>query len=416
MTPLSGLPRIETLDLTPRGKRPARVFVRVDYNVPIEDGRVVDDLRIKESVRTVEWLLRRDVTVVVCTHLGRPGGRPDPQLSPAPLVPILTDVFGTTVHPAPLPPSVEAGAVVEAAGAGGLVLLDNIRFDPREEAGDFEFASELASLADVYVNEAFSASHRSHASIAGVPRLLPSASGFCLRREVEMLSKLFAPPGRPYVAVLGGAKVKDKIGVVASLLAKVDTICIGGGMANSFLAAAGKTGDAGKVEKEQLEAIERALEAAGEAGKEVLLPTDVVAAERFEQDSSHGVFEVGSVPEGWMPLDIGPETAERYSQVISAAGTVFWNGPMGVFEWNAFAAGTYRVAEAVAACGGFTVAGGGDTASALKDCGHTADVSHVSTGGGASLEFVRDEDLVGLRAIRESPAGLSSPGGVTPQA
>ncbi len=406
MTGVSQLPRIESLELGPRGERPTRALVRVDFNVPLEDGRILDDTRIKEAARTIEWLLRREVVVVLCSHLGRPKGAPDPRLSLALLVPRIAEIFGQPVSMAPLPPLPEAEATVSKAGAGALILLENLRFDPREEAGDEGFAAELASLADVYVNEAFSASHRAHASITGVPRLLPSAAGFALIHEVQMLSRLFAPKERPYVAVLGGAKVKDKIGVVERLLEKVDAICIGGGMANSFLAAQGIEVGAARIEEDQVEKVEAALEAAAAAGKEILLPSDVVAAERFAEDAAHDTFEVGSVPDEWIPLDIGPKTAERYSEVVKSAGTVFWNGPMGVFEWAPFASGTFALAEAIAACKGFTVAGGGDTASALKACGHTADVSHLSTGGGASLELVRDEDLVGLRALRESAAGV----------
>ena len=402
MTLSSTLPRIESLDLTTKGERPTRALVRVDFNVPIVQGQVSDDLRIIEAARTIEWLLRRDVTVVLCSHLGRPKGKPDPKLSLSALVPKLSEVFGKRVNLAPLPPSTEASKVVEEAGVGSIVLLENVRFDPREEAGDEEFALELASLADVYVNEAFSVSHRPHASITGVPKFLPSAAGFGLLHEVCMLSRLFAPQERPYVAVLGGAKVKDKIGVVSALLDKVDEICIGGGMANTFLAARGLRVGGADVEEAQLAAVRATMEAANTKRKVVHLPSDVVAAQRFDKDASYEIFEVDSVPSDWIPLDIGPETARQYADAIKAAGTVFWNGPMGVFEWNAFAAGTFAIAEAVAACNGFTVVGGGDTASALKACGHVADVSHVSTGGGASLEFVRDEDLVGLRALREA--------------
>jgi phosphoglycerate kinase len=414
--PALELPRIDTLDLSPRGDRPPRVLVRVDFNVPIEDGRVVDDMRIRESARTIEWLSRRDATVVLCSHLGRPGGHPDPHLSLSPLIPRLADIFGKSVSLAPLPPSKKASELVENAGAGGIVLLENVRFDPREESGDEGFAAELASLSDFYVNEAFSASHRAHASVTVVPRFLPSAAGYALIHEAQMLSKLFDPAERPYVAVLGGAKVKDKLGVVASLLEKVDKICIGGGMANSFLAALGIDVGAAKVESEHFDTLRQALDSAKDRGKEILLPTDVVAAERFEAGSPHGVFDVDSIPQGWIPLDIGPSTAARFGEAIAAARTVFWNGPMGVFEWEDFASGTFAVAEAVAACDGFTVAGGGDTASALKACGHTADVSHLSTGGGASLEFVRDEDLVGLKALRESePASRAATAATDPE-
>ncbi len=402
MSASADLPRLEDLDLSRRGSRPTRAFVRVDYNVPLEDGRVADDLRIRESARTVEWLLRHDVTVVLCSHLGRPGGKPVPELSLTPLVGPLSDLFGRRVSLTPLPPAPEAQAAVEAAGPGGIVLLENVRFDPREEAGDDRFATELASLADVYVNEAFSASHRAHASVTGLPRLLPGAAGFGLVHEVKMLSRLFDPPERPYVAVLGGAKVKDKLGVVEALVSKVDVLCVGGGMANTFLAAQGHGVGAARVEEDRFEGVLRALDAADRAGKKVLLPTDLVVAEAMEPEAYRRVVAVGEVPEGWIPLDIGPSTAEEFGRAVSSAGTVFWNGPMGVFEWEPFAKGTFAIAEAVASCDGFTVAGGGDTAAALKASGHSADVKHLSTGGGASLEFVRDEDLVGLAALRQS--------------
>lgn len=397
------LPRLESLDLAPRDGRPVRVLVRVDYNVPMADGKVVDDLRIRESARTVEWLLQRDAVVVLCSHLGRPKGKVVPELSLRPVIPSLRGILGIEAEHIGFPPDFEATKVLSKARPGSLFLLENLRFDPREEAGDPEFASQLASLADVYVNEAFSASHRSHASVTGVPALLPSAAGFGLVHEVTMLSRLLDPDKRPYVAVLGGAKVADKLGVVESLLAKVDVMCVGGGMALSFLAARGLEVGAGKVEPEHFDSLRAAVDEAEALGKQVLVPSDLVVADAFEPTARHEVCRADRVPSGWFPLDIGPETVARFSRAIEDAQTLFWNGPMGVFEWEAFSAGTAGVAEAVARCGGFTVAGGGDTAAALKATGHTADISHLSTGGGASLEFVRDGDLVGLEALRRSP-------------
>jgi phosphoglycerate kinase len=401
--PAAALPRPETLDLSRREGRPCRVFVRVDYNVPIKEGRVTDDLRIKESTRTLEWLLRRDTVLVLCSHLGRPKGKVVPELSLRPVAERLEALLGAHVELLPLPPAEATASAVREAKPGCVFLLENVRFDPREEEGEKGFARELASLADVYVNEAFSASHREHASVTGVPRLLPHAAGFGLLHEVAMLSKLLDPERRPYVAVLGGAKVRDKLGVVRSLLEKVDGLIVGGGMALSFLAAKGLKMGSGRVEPEFFEDLRKAIGDAEAAGKRVLLPVDLVVAERFEEAAPHTVCASEEVPEGTYPVDIGPRTIEIFAEAIEEARTVFWNGPMGVFEWQPFCGGTFAVAEAIARCEGFTVVGGGDTAAALRASGHEADVTYVSTGGGASLEFVRDGDLPGLRVLRESP-------------
>lgn len=401
--PAAALPRPESLDLSLREGRPCRVFVRVDYNVPIREGRVTDDLRIKESTRTLEWLLRRDTVLVLCSHLGRPKGKVVPELSLRPVAERLEELLGARVELLPLPPAEATASAVREAKPGSIFLLENVRFDPREEAGEEGFARELASLADVYVNEAFSASHREHASVTGVPRLLPHAAGFGLLHEVSMLSKLLDPERRPYVAVLGGAKVRDKLGVVQSLLEKVDGLIVGGGMALSFLAAKGLKMGSGRVEPEFFEDLRKAIGDAEAAGKRVLLPVDLVVAERFEEAAPHTICASEEVPEGTYPVDIGPRTIEMFAGAIEEARTVFWNGPMGVFEWQPFCGGTFAVAEAIAGCEGFTVVGGGDTAAALRASGHEGDVTYVSTGGGASLEFVRDGDLPGLRVLRESP-------------
>jgi phosphoglycerate kinase len=377
----------------------ARVLVRVDFNVPLKDGHVEDDLRIATAVPTFKWLLDRGARVVACGHLGRPNGKPDPQYSMAPVAARLGELLGFDV---PLAPAVTGPNVEEQAAnleSGHVLMLENLRFDAGEETHDAGFCTNLVGGCDAYVNEAFGASHRAHASIVGPPRVLPSAGGRLLVREVDVLSRLLTSAEHPFVAVLGGSKVSDKLGVIDSLLERCDTILVGGAMAFTFLVAGGhKVGDS-LVEPDMVDECARLL-----ATDRVRIPTDVVVAADIAKDASTSVVAADAMPDGLKGLDIGPETASAFAEEIGRAATVLWNGPMGVFEVAPFAAGTKRVAEAVAACSGFTVVGGGDSAAAVRQMGLAERIDHVSTGGGASLEFIEDGDLPGLVALRK---GLS---------
>jgi len=384
------LPQLE--DLRPLAGR--RVLVRCDFNVPLSGGAITDDLRIRLPIETLTWLLDEGAAkLTVCSHLGRPKGKPEPKYSIEPVRVRLSELL------------VERGADVTR-----VELLENLRFNPGEEANDPAFVASLVEDQDLYVDDAFGAAHRAHASIVGPPQFLPSAAGRVLAREVEVLDGLMQEPGRPFVAVLGGAKVSDKLGVIEALLKKVDSLVIGGGMCFTFLAAKGHATGGSLLESSQVGACARVLEQAAASAKLVLLPTDIVVL------SPGGVFGPGREPEGelrlvdadvpeeWLGLDIGPGTAAAFSDEIAQAATVFWNGPMGVFEDPRFAAGTKAVAEAVAATKGFSVVGGGDSASALKQFGLDNQVDHLSTGGGASLEFIEQGDLPGLAALREAAA------------
>ncbi len=370
------VPELEDLP-DPSGKR---VLLRADFNVPLDDGgAVVDDLRIRSALPTIRWLLDAGAEVTACSHLGRPKGKPDPRYSMEPVRARLAELV----------PGVE--------------LLENLRFDPGEEANDTAFVDRLVAGQDLYVNDAFGAAHRAHASIVGPPARLSSAAGRLLAREVEALGALLESPARPFVAVLGGAKVSDKLGVIEALLERVDAIVVGGGMCFTFLQALGHgTGDS-MVEADQVETCRRLLD----AGHRIVLPSDVVA---LSPDGKIGDPETGEVrqmgrtiPAGWRGLDIGPGSAAEFTDEIEGARTVLWNGPMGVFEDPRFKAGTAAVAQAIAGARGFTVVGGGDSAAALAELGLAGDVDHLSTGGGASLEFIEHGDLPGLAALREAP-------------
>lgn len=387
------LPALERLPL----EEGARALVRVDFNVPLQDGRIEDDLRITTALPTLQWLLERGATVIACGHLGRPKGEPDPQYSMAPVAARLSELLGREV---PLSSAITAPArddFVAGLRPGDLALLENLRFDPGETAADPAFELGLTAGCAVYVNEAFGASHRAHASIVGPPWLVPSAAGRLLEREVTVLSSLLDEPARPFVAILGGAKVSDKLGVIEALLRRCDVILVGGAMAFTFLLAQGHAVGASLVEPDRVADCAALLD----TGR-VRIPTDIVAAAEVAADAKHTVVAADAIPDGWMGLDIGPATAENFTAAVRPAATVLWNGPMGMFELDPFAAGTRAVADAVAACPGFTVIGGGDSAAAIRRFGLADRVDHVSTGGGASLELLEHGDLPGLAALRES--------------
>jgi phosphoglycerate kinase len=376
-----------------------RVLVRVDFNVPLENGKVADDMRIRAALPTIEELCRRGARLVLVSHLGRPKDR-DPSLSLAPVGARLGELLGTPVRVAPGVVGDDVRAAVDGLRNGDVLLLENVRYEPGETKNDPELAGELASLADVYVDDAFGAAHRAHASTEGVARLLPEhAGGLLLEREVSTLMGVLEDPARPLVSVLGGAKVSDKIGVIDRFRETADTILIGGAMCFPFLAAQGHSVGDSLCASEDVELARRTLSSGSASRAQLELPVDLVIAERFDADAATRELDGLDVPDGWMGLDIGPRTAARYGDVIAGAGTVFWNGPMGAFELAPFAAGTRAVAEAVAAASGTTVVGGGDSAAALERFGLADSVTHLSTGGGASLELIEGKRLPGVEAL-----------------
>ncbi len=381
-------------DLDVRGKR---VLVRVDFNVPLHDGAVADDTRIRAALPTIEELRGRGARLVLVSHLGRPRGKRDESLSMAPVAERLRQLTDAHVVLAPEVVGAEVEALTERLADGEILLLENVRFEPGEELGDAALARALARLADLYVNDAFGAAHRAHASTAGVAALLPSAAGRLLEREVRTLSGILEHPQPPLVAILGGAKVADKIAVIDRFLQIADVLLIGGAMCFPFLRAQGHGVGGSLCGEEDVEHARRAL---GQAQKaRIELPTDLVIADRLAADAEHRAIDGVEVPDGWMGLDVGPRTVERYAREIAHAGTVFWNGPMGAFELEPFAAGTRGVAEAVAAAPGLTVVGGGDSAAALARFGLEDRVDHLSTGGGATLELIEGAELPGVQAL-----------------
>lgn len=372
------------------------VLVRSDLNVPLHDGRVEDDFRIRMALETIERLKQSNAKVVVCSHLGRPKGF-DPSLSMAPVAARMSELGDFPVQAVGAVVGEEAEDAVASASPGDVLLLENTRFEPGETKNDPTLAASLAGLADMFVQDAFGSVHRAHASTVGVAERLPSAAGPLLVSELESLGRLLGDPDRPYVVVLGGAKVSDKLGVIDNLLPKVDSMLIGGGMCFTLLAARGHEVGNSLVQEDQIEAVKSLLE--GPHGDRIHLPVDVVAAEAFEEGSDYEVVPVDAIPADRIGLDIGPQTAERFSRAVREAGSVFWNGPMGVFEWESFRAGTEAVAEAMAACEGFTAVGGGDSAAALRLLGMEGSVTHLSTGGGAGLELLEGQELPGVLVL-----------------
>ncbi|MDQ7799794.1 MAG: phosphoglycerate kinase [Armatimonadota bacterium] len=379
-----------------------RVLVRVDFNVPLdEQGRVTDDRRIRESLPTVRYLLDRGAAVILMSHLGRPGGRVVESLRMVPVGERLAQLLARPVQVLPDCVGPEVEAAVARMQPGDVALLENLRFHPEEEANDPDFAGRLARLADLYVNDAFGTAHRAHASTVAVARYLPAVAGLLMEKEIRYLSRLLENPDHPFVAVLGGKKVSDKIGVLSNLLERVDAVLVGGGMAYTFLRASGHRVGRSVVEEDKLELARDLMARARARGVELVLPEDVVAAEGPSAEAPRRVVPADEIPEGWMGLDIGPATARRFAQVVEGARLVVWNGPMGVFELEPFAEGTRRVAEAVARCRGTTVVGGGDTAAAVDQFGLLERFDHVSTGGGATLEFLEGRELPGIQVLQD---------------
>jgi phosphoglycerate kinase len=382
-------------DIDVKGKK---VLVRVDFNVPMKDGVITDDTRITAALPTIKYLLEHGAAVILCSHLGRPKGGPDPKFTLAPVAEYLGKLLGKKVAFAADCVGAPAEAAARALKAGEVLVLENTRFHPEEEANDLNFAKGMASLADLYVNDAFGTAHRAHASTEGVTHYLPGVAGFLMEKEIQYLGQAIASPKKPFVAILGGAKVSDKIGVIKNLLAKADEILIGGGMANTFFKAQGLELADSLVESDAVETAKELLKA---GGKKLHLPVDVVLGDKFDAAAESKTMKVGAVPSGWRILDIGPETVAEYGKIIASAGTVVWNGPMGVFEFPAFAKGTFAVAKAVAASKAVSIIGGGDSVAAIQQSGLAEKITHISTGGGASLEMLEGLELPGVAALQD---------------
>jgi phosphoglycerate kinase len=378
-----------------------RVLVRVDFNVPLEGGRVADDSRIRAAVPTIQYLREQGCRVILMSHLGRPKAGPEDKLRLGPCAARLGEILGVPVRKM----DELSGPGVEAAVAemkpGEVLLLENSRFDPREEKNDPSLVEELARLGDIYVNDAFSAAHRAHATTAGLAGKLPAVAGFLMEQELRGLDGVLADPKKPLVVVLGGAKVTDKIKVIARFLDLADQLLIGGAMSFAFLRAKGLGVGTSKIEEEGVAVAAAALGKAANSSCELLLPSDFVVAEAFDENAATKVVAATALPDGWMGLDIGPDTSAAYAAAIAKAGTVFWNGPMGVFEMKPFASGTRAVAEAMAACPGVTVVGGGDSVAAVNQFGLADRMDHVSMGGGASLEYIEGATLPGVAVLAD---------------
>lgn len=387
-------------DLTVAGKR---VLVRCDFNVPMKDGEITDDARIRASLPTVTHLLDQGARVILLSHLGRPGGQADPRYSLAPVAKRLSALLKKDVVFVPSDTVVDdqVRQAVQSLSDGDLMLLENTRFRPEETKNEDRFSRELASLGDAFVNDAFGTAHRAHCSNVGISRLLPSALGFLVKKEVDIMGSVMENPQRPFVAILGGAKVSDKIGVIENLLSRVDTLLIGGGMSFTFFRAMGYGIGTSLLEEDKVELAGALMKKARETGVRLLLPVDLRIAGEFKNDTEIRVVAADSIPEGWMGLDIGPETLKVYEEVIGSARTVIWNGPMGVFEMENFSAGTFGVARALASSEALSIIGGGDSAAAAELSGLADQMSHISTGGGASLEFFEGKELPGIAAISD---------------
>ena len=389
-------------DIDVKGKK---VLLRCDFNVPMAkdgSGAITDDKRIRAALPTIQYLLEQGAAVIACSHMGKPKGQVKPELSLKPVAVRLGELLGKDVILAADVVGPDAAAKAAALQPGQVLLLENTRFEKGEEKNDPELAKAMAAMAEVYVSDAFGAVHRAHASTAGVAGFLPAVSGFLIQKELDFIGGALANPKRPLVAILGGSKVSSKIGVINNLLEIADTIIIGGGMAYTFSAAqGGKVGDS-LLEEDWKDYANDMVKKAADKGVKLLLPIDTVIADKFAPDADSKVVKAGEIPEGWQGLDIGPETVKLYCGAVADAGTVIWNGPMGVFEFPAFAKGTEAVAEALSKTGAITIIGGGDSAAAVQQLGYADKMSHISTGGGASLEFMEGKELPGVACLLDA--------------
>ena len=388
---------VEDIDVA--GKK---VIVRCDFNVPQDEtGKITDDKRIVAALPTIKYLLGQNAAVILCSHLGRPKGEFKMKYSLAPVAERLSELLGQEVKLAKDVIGEDAKAMAAALQPGQAMLLENVRFHKEEEKNDPAFAKELASMAEVYVNDAFGTAHRAHATTAGLADYLPAVCGYLINKEISIMGKALANPARPFVAILGGAKVSDKIGVINNLIEKCDTIIIGGGMAYTFSKAQGGEIGTSLCEEDKLDLANDLIKKAQDKGVKLLLPVDTVCADKFAADATPVVHEAGKIPAGLMGLDIGPKTIELFSEAVKDAGTVVWNGPMGVFEFDAFAVGTKAVAKAIAESNAISIIGGGDSAAAVEKLGYADKMTHISTGGGASLEFLEGLELPGIACLND---------------
>ncbi|MDR0314609.1 MAG: phosphoglycerate kinase [Oscillospiraceae bacterium] len=378
-----------------------KVLVRCDFNVPLKDGKITNDKRISASLPTIDYLIKNNAKVILCSHLGRPKGQVNPEFSLRPVADRLGELLGKEVKMADDVIEGSAQSLSSSLKDGEVMLLENVRFHKEETENDQEFSKSLASLADIYVNDAFGTSHRAHSSTTGVASFLPAVCGFLIQKEIEFINNAVNDPKRPLVAILGGAKVSDKIGVITELLNKVDTLIVGGGMAYTFIKAMGYNVGTSLCEDDKLQLASELMEKAKAASVEFLLPVDIHIADAFDENAADAFVDFDKIPDDWNGLDIGPLSSQLFAKAISSAGTIVWNGPMGVFEWDKYSNGTVEIAKAVAASGAISIIGGGDSTAAVYKFDLADKMSHISTGGGASLELLEGMELPGIAALND---------------
>ena len=395
---MSALNKMTVEDFDVKGKR---VLVRCDFNVKMENGVITSDKRIVASLPTIQYLIDNGAKVILCSHLGRPKGEVNPEFSMKPVAKRLSELLGKEVKMADDVVGESAQALAASLQDGEVLLLENVRFEPGETKNDVELSKKFAALADLYVNDAFGSAHRAHSSTTGVADYLPAACGYLIQKEIQFIGGALENPKRPLVAILGGAKVSDKIGVITNLIDKCDTLIIGGGMAYTFMKALGHSIGNSLLEADKIDLAKEMMDKAEAKGVKFLIPVDNRAGKEYKEDTEVLVVNSDEIPDGWMGLDIGPETEKLFADAVKDAGTVIWNGPMGVSEWANFASGTVAVATAIAESGAISIIGGGDSAAAIQKLGFADKMSHISTGGGASLEYLEGKELPGIAALND---------------